>query len=55
MTYIEVAYLEEQWVATTVCDGTRKVRCVNSDSNLLLNEVSDWARLYQAEVRVIED
>lgn len=55
MTYIEVEYNagEQQWVATSISDGVRVHRCANEDCNLLLDDVSDWSRLLQAEVRII--
>lgn len=57
MTYIEVQYNEDeqQWVATSVSDGSRVHRCSHEDYNALLDEVSGWSRLLQAEVRVIKD
>ncbi len=55
MTYIEVKYdeTEQKWVATSVSDGARVHRCSHEDHNTLLDEVSGWSRLLQAEVREI--
>lgn len=56
-TIIEVEYSdsEQRWVATTVSDGVRIARCSHEDLNELLDEVSAWKRLFQAEVRIIRD
>lgn len=56
MTYIEVKYdtVEQKWVAMSVSDGDRVHRCAHEDREVLLDEVSNWSRLLQAEVRIIK-